>query len=34
MSLVGHLIYGLLTGAIYAAYAASRSVRGTAGSAA
>ena len=34
MSLVGHLIYGLLTGAIYAAYAASRSARGTAGSAA
>jgi hypothetical protein len=34
MSLVGHLIYGLLTGVIYAAYAASRSARGPAGSAA
>jgi hypothetical protein len=33
MSLVGHLAYGLLTGVIYAAYAAYRSARSTARSA-
>ena len=29
MSLVGHLLYGLLTGLVYVAYATSRSARGT-----
>src|SRR5215208_2404635 len=32
MSLVGHLIYGLLTGLVYVAYATSRSLRRNAGS--
>jgi hypothetical protein len=32
MSLVGHLIYGLLTGLVYVAYATSRSARRNAGS--
>jgi hypothetical protein len=30
MSLLGHLIYGLLTGLVYVAYATSRSARSSA----